>query len=289
VAGTVEGDVRVAGGQVTISGGVAEDVLATGGQVTITSSGQVGGDVIVSAGQLAIDGTVTGSVVGTAGSYSKSGQIGGADEVTISDTRDVVDRTPAAQALDAVRHFLAVMLVGGLMLWLTPRTYHSLRMELRTRPLRAAGLGILGLIGYFVIVIAVAVVMIVVAIPLGALGFGVLTAIEIIAGILAISLISLVLVAVCAYVVDVIVGSAIASFIPQDERSSRWQELGVLAAGTAVVVFVTSLPLVGPWFKFVVIVLGLGALLSLVVGWWRGRRGGSTITASTSAIPAPPP
>jgi cytoskeletal protein CcmA (bactofilin family) len=289
ITGTVDGDVRLAAGQVTIGGTVAEDALASGGQVTISAAGQVGGDLIVSAGQLTLDGAVAGSAVGTAGGYSRTGQIGGVDDVRISE-RQVVDRTPATQALDAVRHFVVALALGALMLWLTPGTYHALRTELRTRPLRSAGLGLLALIGTFVLVIALLVVIVLVAIPLGALGFGLLTAIELLGGLLALGLFTILTVAMCAWFVDVVVGSTIASLIPQDERSGRWMELGVLAAGIAVVVFLGSIPVVGPWVKFVVIVLGLGAWLARALAWWRRRRPAGPQTAMpASSIPAPPP
>ena len=55
---------------------------------------------------------------------------------------------------------------------------------------------------------------------------------------------------------------------------SRGREFGLLAVGAAVVVVLSVIPVIGPWVKFVVIVLGLGAVLLTL---WAGRR------------PAPPP
>ena len=53
----------------------------------------------------------------------------------------------------------------------------------------------------------------------------------------------------------------LASLVMRGENPSRWRELAVLAVGAAVVVLLSSLPIVGPWVKLVVILLGLGAVL----------------------------
>ena len=62
---------------------------------------------------------------------------------------------------------------------------------------------------------------------------------------------------------------ALASLVMRGENPSRWRELAVLAVGAAVVVLLSSLPVVGPWVKLVVILLGLGAAL---MAWMRRRR-----------------
>jgi hypothetical protein len=54
------------------------------------------------------------------------------------------------------------------------------------------------------------------------------------------------------------------------QQTSRWRELALLAGGAAVVVLLSSLPVVGPWVKFVVILLGLGAVFLWLRDWRRG-------------------
>jgi hypothetical protein len=66
---------------------------------------------------------------------------------------------------------------------------------------------------------------------------------------------------------------------------SRWQEVAMLALGLALVVIVTSLPIIGGIAKLVVIILGLGALALAAWSGWRGRR----VPPPASAQPVPPP
>jgi cytoskeletal protein CcmA (bactofilin family) len=283
VSGTVTGDVRAAGGMITLSGETAEDALVAGGTVTIPNGGSVGEDVIVSAGQLTIDGTVTGSVTGSAGQYSRGGQIGGAEDVHITGgMRAPTEPTPASRVADAVRHFLVVLLVGGLLLGLAPRLYASLQSSLVNDPVKSAAWGLVGLIGFIVLVVAITIVMILLAVPLGLLRFDGLVAVDVIGGLLGIFGLSLALAIVAAWVADAVVGAAIANLIPKAERSNRWQEFALMAAGAAVVVFFSSLPLVGVLVKLIVVVLGLGVLLVALNGRLR-----SSPAAAGPGIAAP--
>ena len=274
ITGTVGGDTRIAGGMLSVGGAIKEDLLATGGQLTVTSSGTVGEDLIAGTGQLTIDGAVTGNVLAQAGTYTKGGTIGGTEDVRITG-RDGQPGQPGAaptatqQVIDAVRHFLVVVLVGALLIWFAPRAYAAMKTALRQRPLPSVGWGIVAICGFVVLLIVVLIVMILFAIAFGLLGFSDLVGIDILGGIVAILGASLAFAVVAGYVADALVGVALASLVMRGENSSRWRELGVLAVGAAVVVLLSSLPIVGPWVKLVVILLGLGAIL---IAWMRPRR-----------------
>ena len=58
----------------------------------------------------------------------------------------------------------------------------------------------------------------------------------------------------------------------------------MLAVGAAVVVLVSSLPVVGPWVKLVVVLLGLGAVLIGV----EATRGTDAVVAPGGFVPPPP-
>ena len=286
ITGPVGGDVRAAGGQVTISGDVTEDVLVTGGQVTL--NGHIGQDLIVSTGQLTLSGAVTGGAVGAVGSITRSGSIGGTDSITVTgDQGQAFARAPSNPVLDAIRQFVAVLLVALVAMWLVPRLFAGAEAEVRRRPLASFGWGFVALIGYIAVIIAIVLVMVVLGLLLGVLGFGTLLAIDIFGGIILICAVTLAFIIAAAFLADAIVGLALGRLIAgrsdriatAAQRSAamvrdRWADVGLLVVGVAVVVVLTSLPIVGGWVKLVVILLGLGAL-------WLARREPRVVAAST--------
>ncbi len=76
ILGDVSDDVRVAGGTVTVQGAVAGDILAGGGQITISSS-KVGGDVTIGGGVVRIDSTVVGDMRLAGGDIRINGTVDG--------------------------------------------------------------------------------------------------------------------------------------------------------------------------------------------------------------------
>jgi cytoskeletal protein CcmA (bactofilin family) len=281
ITGTVGGDTRIAGGTLSVGGAIKEDLAAIGGRLTVTSAGTVGGDLIAGTGQLTIDGAVTGNVLARTGTYTKTGTISGTEDVTITPRESQPGQpgsaaAPTQQVIDALRHFLVVVLIGALLIWFAPRAYAAMKTALQQRPLPAAGWGFVAIIGFAVLLIVVLIAMILLAIAFGLLGFSDLVGIGILGGIVAILGASLAFAVVAGYVADALVGVVLASLVMRGENSSRWRELAVLAIGAAVVVLLSSLPIVGPWVKLVVVLLGLGAILIA----WRGRR-------ETDAVGAP--
>ncbi len=102
-----------------------------------------------------------------------------------------------------------------------------------------AGWGIVAILGYAVVLIAVLIAMILLAIVFGLLGFSDLVGIDILGGIIAILGASLVFAVAAGYVADALVGVALAGLVMRGENTSRWRELAVLAAGAAVVVILS--------------------------------------------------
>ena len=273
ISGTVEGDARVAGGQLTVSGDIGEDLLVAGGQATIADSGSVGEDVIASVGQLAIAGQVAGGVEGAAGTYSRTGSVGGSENVAVGEDADP-DAEPVEEnlILDAVRHFVVVVLIGALALWLMPRVTRASAELIRRRPLASLGVGVLAALSWLVGCIAVVILMIVAAILFGLIGFGEVVGLVFFAGLVLILVATFAFIVIVSYLADAIVGLAIAGLVRRD-AGSYWADLGLLAAGAALVVILTSLPVEGGfWIKLVVAILGLGALTLAAWTGWRARR-----------------
>lgn len=284
IAGNVEGDVRTAGGQVTVSGQVGEDMFATGGQVTLAGGGTIDGDLIVSGGQVTVAGNVDGSIEGSAGTYRRTGSVGGTDRVAVSppDTpRDVAGDA----VLDALRHFVVLVLFGILALWLLPRPLSAAERALRSRPWASLGAGLITCLGYLLFVIVAILLMVLLAILFGLLRLESLVGIELIAGLLAIGSVSFTFVLAAAFAADIIVGLTLARLVLTAGSDSRWRELGLLAAGAAAVVIMTSVPIVGGWLKLLVVLFGLGAVGLAAWQAWRGRRTPPTL-GSASAEPS---
>jgi len=283
INGTVGGDVRAAAGTVSVGGKVTEDLATAGGNVTVTPAGAVGEDMLASAGWLTVDGSVAGDLTGTAGRYDKRGSVGGTEDVVINagrfpsgqpESAPPAPPTPAEEvagrAIDGLQHFVIVLIAGGLFLWLAPRAFAGTKEAIQRRPLPAAGWGLLGLLGYIVLMLVILLAMIVLAVAFGVIGLDALVGIDVVAGIVAILGTTLGFVVVAAYLADALVGAALAGLVMRDRGlTSRSQEFAALAAGAAVVVILSSIPLIGPWVKFVVVILGLGAVLLA----WRGASG----------------
>ncbi len=292
ITGTVGGDTRIAGGTLSVGGAIKEDLLAAGGQLTVTSSGTVGEDLIAGTGRLTIDGAVTGNVLAQTGTYTKTGTIGGTEDVAIT-PRDQRSGQPSAaqtatqQVIDAVRHFLVVVLVGALLIWFAPRAYVAMKTSLQRRPLPAAGWGIVAILGFVALLFIVLIATIVLAIVFGLLGFSDLIGIDLLGGIVTILGASLVFAVVAGYMADALVGVALAGLVMRRESPSRWRELAVLALGAAVVIALSSLPVIGPWVKFAVILLGLGAVLMAWMGTRRTEPVGGPPAGPVGWVPPP--
>ena len=273
IAGEIRGDVRVAGGQVNLSGRMVEDVAVTGGQVTVAAGGGIGGDLIVAGGQVTMAGSVNGSVEGSAGDYSSAGTVRGTEHVVVAPSR-TLPRADGGPLLGGLRQFVVVFLVGALLLWLLPRRMAAAGRVLRERPWRALGGGALACVGYIAFLIAAIIAMILLAILFGLLQVGSLVAIDLVGGLLAIGVVTFLFVLAAAFAADALVGLtvarlAVARMATGENAESRWQALGLLAAGAAGVVLVTSIPIIGGWLKLAVILFGLGAF---AVAWWHGWR-----------------
>ncbi len=285
INGTVNGDARIAGGAMSIGGTVEEDLLATGGQVALATSGSIGEDMVAASGRLTIDGAVAGNLLASTGAYQKSGTIGGTEDVRIA-TVPAGGATAAPPTLtdtvvNTFQHFLIVLLAGAIMLWLAPRAYAATKAAIQQRPLPAAGWGLLGLLGYVVVLILIVLAMVVFGIIFALVGFEDLVGLDVLGGVAAILGVTTGFVVITGYLADAIVGAALAGLVMRSASTTRTREFALLAIGTAVVVVLSAIPVIGPVVKLVVVVLGLGAVLMTFMDARRSR------PAATADVPAP--
>lgn len=256
VAGEVGGDVRAAGGQLNIIGSIAEDLFVAGGLVTL--SGDVGEDLVFGTGQMILNGSVAGDVLGSAGRYVRNGTVGGTENVTIVDTEE---RAPTVtdRVIDALQRFVSILVVAGLALWLVPGAIVGPTRTLRQRPLTSLGLGVLALAGLVVSVALLILVTTLLAIVLGFVGLGDLVALLIFLLVVSLVVLSFLVFLAVVFGAPATVGMALGGLVfGTTSRARRWTSLIV---GLAVVVALTSLPIIGGWLAFFVLVFGLGAIL----------------------------
>jgi hypothetical protein len=282
ISGTVDGDVRTSGGQVTLGGSIGEDLLVAGGQATLQNGSSVDGDLIVTGGQVTVAGAVAGSIEANAGSYSRSGTVGGTEHVALQDRDGEGEAESAATSVfDAIRYFVVLVLLGALMVLLVPRLLDRAATTLRLRPAAALGWGFVTIVGYVVFLIAAILLIVLLAIAFGLAQLALLVVVDVLGGLLAVFVVSFVFAVAIALVADLVVSLGIARLVASGATPGRWQQLGLLAAGAAVVVLVTSLPIVGGIAKLAVALFGLGALALVTLDAWRGRRSGQ----ETPAVP----
>ena len=256
IAGEVGGDVRAAGGQLDIPGTIDEDLFVAGGRVTL--SGTVGEDLVFGTGQMVLNGRVAGDVLGSAADYSRNGTIGGTENVTIIET-DERDPTAADRSIGALQRYVSILALAALALLFAPRVLHGPMRTLRGRPLASLGLGVLALAALLVVVALVILVTTLLAVIFGFLGLGDLVGALIFGVVVALVILSFLLFLAVAFGAPAIVGMALADpVIGTASTARRWWSLII---GLLVVVAVTSLPIVGGWLAFFVVLFGLGAIL----------------------------
>jgi hypothetical protein len=294
IAGEVTGDVRIGAGEVTVSGTVSEDLLAGAGMLRVSDGGEVGEDLIFGAGTVMIAGDVAGNIKGSASTYERTGTVGGTEEVTLD--AGGAPTEPEPEAPEAIRiagegliQLVTVVLLGALALLIIPGAVRAAESALRRRPLASAGLGLGIIVGFIIQVIAVILLMILVAIAFSAVALDALSGIAVWLGIIDLMVSTFALVVSAAFIVDFVVGLALARLATRDWATNRWQELALLIGGAFVVVLVTSLPVIGGIAKLVVIFLGLGAMTIAFAEWWQRQRPPAAPVAAAVPAPAIPP
>ena len=267
ISGQVDGDVRLASGRALVEGRVGEDLLIGAGQATVASGARVGGDLIFGAGRMQMNGAVAGSVVGSTGNYSRAGSVGGSERVTVQEPREAP--TLADRGFDVLRRYLSIVIVGLLLLWLTPRILRGAGDAVRRRPLVAFGLGIVAVIGVVVAVVLVVFLTVLLAIGLGLVGLGSLAGTIAFAGTVAVVVIVFLVFVAVMFGAQAAVGLGLGRLLFRGDPLSFGMAFLALLLGVLVVVLLAAIPVAGGWLEALLVLLGLGALL---VGLARRRR-----------------
>jgi cytoskeletal protein CcmA (bactofilin family) len=271
VNGATGGSIRAAGGTITVGGSAGRDVVAAGGQLNLSPASHVTGDVVFTGGQLTLDGTVQGNVLGSTSTYTKNGTVAGTENVTIQQHREQPSQPWGAVGgiRTLVVRYVGVLLFGLLLLWLVPRGMAAIATTVDRRPLPSLGVGALGILGIIAVCIGAIILALVLAIPLGLLGFGLLSGFTVVGMIVFLIGFAFAVAFFMVFLADAWVGYALGRLILERVQSS-WAKKPVWAflIGATIVVLLTAIPIVGGLFKFAVILLALGGF---VLALWRWR------------------
>jgi len=268
ISGEVGGDVRAGTGQARVEGRIGEDLVLGAGQATVAQGAQIGGDVIVGAGRLRLDGAVTGSVLGAVGDYTRTGSVGGSEQVTVQQPEP--EPTLTERGLDLLRRYASILVIGVLLLWLVPRAFRGAADAVLGRPLVSFGVGILGFIGVVVLLVLVILVTVLLAVGLGLLGLGPLVGAAVFGGTLAAGVVAFLFFLAVAFGAQATVGLGLGRLLFRGPRRSFLKAFVALVIGVAVVVLISAIPVAGGWLEALLVLLGLGALVLMLLPG-RGR------------------
>jgi hypothetical protein len=167
-------DVTVMGGTVEIEGRVTGDLAVVGGRAVVRSGARVDGDASVTGGRIEfedgsrVDGDL--SVLGGSITGSEKARIGGSVKLDPSDgdaKASFVERA-GRRVSDAMRTAAFFFVVGAIVIALGGNRAEALRAEIAARPMKAAAMGIVGILGTAVAIGIAAIT--VVGIPIAVIG-----------------------------------------------------------------------------------------------------------------------
>lgn len=255
IAGEVQGDVRFAGGQLQVDGPVAGDVAVVGGSAEL--DGDVGSDVLFGAGQVKIGGDVAGQIYGGAGEYQRTGTVAGPEDVTLGDEDEptMSDRLTAA-----LYRFLALFLVGAIVLGVLRRPIEAVLTRARQRPAASLLSGLLALAALLTLLVASVVIGILWSILFGVLGFGLLVGTYWFGFVLLWVVAVFTLFLIVVYATPIVVGLT-GSRLVLPPPSSIWIQLAALAGGLIIYLLATAIPVAGWFIGAAAVLFATGAIV----------------------------
>src|SRR5215208_1968228 len=217
--------------------------------LTLTDSAVVGGDLTYeSSTEARIDpgAQIEGQVIG---------EKRPAEEV--EDTYTFADAV-----FDQLRSFVALLLVGLILIWIAPNWVRRRAGTVLDRPLASLGWGVLGLVAFLALVLAVI---------LGLLTLGGLVALIVVLGLLAEVVLALIFWISTNYLAQIVVSFLAGVLLVEPVRPGRGRgRVLPLVVGLILYVILRAIPVLGLIVSLAVVLLGLGALFHWI--WTKLRR-----------------
>ena len=173
----------------------------------------------------------------------------------------------AAVVLPTLQRFLALLVVGLILVWAVPDALRQMADRVTARPLATAGWGLGTLLGAVVAVMVVVLVSVVLAILTGLLSLSSLMGLSVVLGLVTAALVGLGLWITAAFLGPIAVGVAVGQPIQRSLPAGMGPSLiQFLIRGLVVVVVLGAIPFVGFLVRLAVLVLGLGAVAMWAAG-----------------------
>ena len=178
--------------------------------------------------------------------------------------------TFADAALDNLRSFVSLVLVGLLLVWLAPDGVRRRAAMVLDRPLASLGWGLLGFVAFPVLGVIILLATVLLAIVFGLLSMGGLVGLIVVLGLLAEAVLVLTFWISTNYLAQIIVSFLAGVLLLETVRPGRGTgRVLPLVIGLIVYVILRAIPVLGFIVGLVVVLLGLGALVHWI---WRKLR-----------------
>ena len=181
--------------------------------------------------------------------------------------------TFADAVFDNLRSFIALLLVGLILIWIAPNWIRRRAGTVLDRPLASLGWGVLGLVAFLALGVAILLATLVLAVILGLLTLGGLVALIVVLGLLAEVVLVLAFWIFTNYLAQIVVsflaGLLLVEAVRPGRGSGRVLPLGV---GLILYVILRAVPVLGPLVGLAVVLLGLGTLFDWIWAKLRRRR-----------------
>jgi cytoskeletal protein CcmA (bactofilin family) len=285
--GTVTEDVSVAANGLELGGEVGGNVDAEvdgedGGPPSVVFAPQADIPTVEAGLTLTDSATVGGNLTygsSTEAQIDPQARIEG--EVTRSeqpaDEEEEETYTFADAVFDNLRSFVALLLVGLLLIWVAPNWVRRRSGTVLDRPLASLGWGVLSLVAFVILGVVILFATLLLAIIFGLLSLGGLVAPIVVLGLLAEVLLVLVFWISTNYLAQIIVSFLAGVLLVEAVRPGRGSgRVLPLVVGLILYVILRAIPVLGPLVGLAVVLLGLGTLFHWI--WTKLRSGRATPT-----------
>ena len=180
--------------------------------------------------------------------------------------------TFADAVFDNLRSFIALLLVGLILIWIAPNWIRGRAGTVLDRPLASLGWGVLGLVAFLALGVAILLATLVLAVILGLLTLGGLVALIVVLGLLAEVVLVLAFWVFTNYLAQIVVSFLAGLLLVEAVRPGRGSgRVLPLVVGLILYVILRAIPVLGALVGLAVVLLGLGALFHWI--WAKLRRG----------------